>query len=381
MADSTTASRARNRSKFPLGKHSRGYWYKKVGKRFFYFEKLDADPDGKNSLRQWLDEREHILAFGERPESTTGGTTLLDICNYWLEHKETLLNAGDIRRRTFDEYKDTCKILLDILGKTLPAKSCGPKHFEKVRSKLAKRFNSNGQSKRITQIRSVFNVAYEDQQLEDQPNFGRSFKRPSARALRQLREEKGDQSFTAKQIHELLSEAGVNVRAMILLGIQAGFGNADCGELPRTAIENGWLRWARVKNAVPRRVPLWPETVKALEAAIEHANSKGEKRLCFVSPSGCLYTDENNSFRVSAHFGFVRDRAKVDKARTFYDLRRTFETVAGETADQVAVDAVMGHTPSESNMAARYRQNISDDRLQAVVNHVREWLGPIGGES
>ena len=58
----------------------------------------------------------------------------------------------------------------------------------------------------------------------------------------------------------------------------------------------------------------------------------------------------------------------------FYSLRRTFETVAGETLDQPAVDLVMGHTPNANDMAARYRQRIGDERLEAVAEHVRKWL-------
>jgi integrase len=58
----------------------------------------------------------------------------------------------------------------------------------------------------------------------------------------------------------------------------------------------------------------------------------------------------------------------------FYALRHTFETIAGETADQVAVNAIMGHT--DESMAGAYRERIGDDRLQVVTNHVRGWLWP-----
>ena len=60
----------------------------------------------------------------------------------------------------------------------------------------------------------------------------------------------------------------------------------------------------------------------------------------------------------------------------FYALRRTFETVAGESRDQVAVNAVMGHAPASNDMASVYRERISDERLKAVAEHVRKWLWP-----
>ena len=57
------------------------------------------------------------------------------------------------------------------------------------------------------------------------------------------------------------------------------------------------------------------------------------------------------------------------RGHTFYALRHTFETIAGESRDQVAVDAIMGH--SREDMASVYRERIGDDRLQAVAEHVR----------
>jgi integrase len=61
-------------------------------------------------------------------------------------------------------------------------------------------------------------------------------------------------------------DAGELAKAMILLGINCGFGNADCGKLPLSAIDfkAGWVNFPRPKTAVERRCPLWPETITAL---------------------------------------------------------------------------------------------------------------------
>ncbi len=60
------------------------------------------------------------------------------------------------------------------------------------------------------------------------------------------------------------------------------------------------------------------------------------------------------------------------RGHTFYALRHTFETIAGESRDQVAVDAIMGH--SREDMASVYREQIGDERLRSVGQHVRQWL-------
>ena len=56
----------------------------------------------------------------------------------------------------------------------------------------------------------------------------------------------------------------------------------------------------------------------------------------------------------------------------FYCLRHTFETIGGDTGDQVAVDAITG--PCREDMASLFRERVNEDRLRRVTEHVREWL-------
>ena len=64
----------------------------------------------------------------------------------------------------------------------------------------------------------------------------------------------------------------------------------------------------------------------------------------------------------------------INGRRGFYGFRHTFETQAGESRDQIAVDHLMGH--SDNSMAANYRHDISDARLRDVVAVVHRWLWP-----
>lgn len=73
-------------------------------------------------------------------------------------------------------------------------------------------------------------------------------------------------------------------------------------------------------------------------------------------------------------FGELLKKLDINGHRNFYALRHTFETIAGESRDQVAVNALMGHV--DSSMAGVYRERISDERLLAVVETVRSWLWP-----
>jgi len=57
---------------------------------------------------------------------------------------------------------------------------------------------------------------------------------------------------------------------------------------------------------------------------------------------------------------------------SFYALRHTFETIGGESRDQVAVDHIMGH--ARDDMASLYRERISDERLKAVTDTIHDRL-------
>ena len=77
---------------------------------------------------------------------------------------------------------------------------------------------------------------------------------------------------------------------------------------------------------------------------------------------------------IGTTFTKLRKDCGIDRG-SFYDLRRTFATVASECLDTEAVRRVMGHVTAKSNMLGRtYVQHISDERLKAVTDHVRTWL-------
>lgn len=187
--------------------------------------------------------------------------------------------------------------------------------------------------------------------------------------------------FEADELRMILNHAEGPLRAWILLGINCGFGAADLSELSTSAIdmERGWIDFPRPKTGVERKCPLWAETVEALREAIARrpgAKSVDDAGKVFLTVRGLplIRTDEKTKCdEVAVRFGRLIRKLKLHrKGRGFYDLRRTFRTVADGAKDQVAANAIMGH--SDPSMAGIYRQQIDDDRLQDVVQHVHTWL-------
>ena len=112
---------------------------------------------------------------------------------------------------------------------------------------------------------------------------------------------------------------------------------------------------------MPRTVPLWPETVEAIQEALairQKPKDVAHVGLLFISPRRMSYVRKDRSYGLSAEFKRELDKAGVE-GHAFYDLRRTFQTVAEGTHDLAAVQAVMGHTPHTNDMSATYRQPVA----------------------
>jgi integrase len=164
---------------------------------------------------------------------------------------------------------------------------------------------------------------------------------------------------------------------MILLGVNCGFGNADCGTLPLSALDldGGWVNYHRPKTGITRRCALWPETVEALRESLARspkAKAEGDAGLVFLRAKGGSWHKKIEDNPVSKEMRKLLNLLGINGCRNFYALRHTFETIGGEAKDQVAVDHIMGH--ARDDMASVYRERISDERLKAVTDHVRAWL-------
>jgi len=354
-----------------------GYWYKTIRGRRKYYEHIDNDPNGQTSLERYLASKDD--PFNEVKRVETGSITLLEICEDFCVHKKDRVDSGELSQRMFDEYRANCDLILETLDKDRVAANLDSTDFGTIRKVLSSRYGVNGLSKRIQQTRSLFKHAYETGLLDRPIRFGPSFAKPSAKKMREHRIQKGAQDYTADEIRRMLQISIPITRAMVLLGLQGGLGNTDVAELPLKAVnlKTGWLDYPRAKTATQRRIPLWPETIEALKLVIaKRPETKSE--LLFVSSRGIDFTDDaRTGQRVTGYFRQVLKKIGISDGRGFYGLRRTFQTQAEESGDLVAVQSIMGHIPSERDMSARYRQRISDARLQAVVEVVRQWLLPL----
>jgi integrase len=389
---------------FPLFAHPSGQWGKKIRGKFLYFGSWRTDPEGREALKQFNREWPY-LKEGKQPPlvDVSGGCSLRMVANEFLREKEHKLNSGELSPASFRDYYDTCELLINQFGKERLVSDLRPDDFRTFRAKLAERLGVVSLKNEINRVCIVFNFAFDNSLIDKPVSYGQSFERPSAKSLRQDRNEAGPKLFTAEEVRRLLGcppwapTANAQLRAMILLGINCGFGNTDVATLPQSAVnlETGWVDFPRPKTAIQRRVPLWPETVEALKlglAARPRPKNLEDDRLCFVTREGYRFVRVQLRKQAEAEAPSPQPHVPIDnlthrfgkllramdiggrsrRRLGFYSLRHCFETYAGESRDQVAVDAIMGHV--DSSMAANYRHRISDERLRAVVETVRVWL-------
>lgn len=353
---------------YPLTPRADGRWCKRVNKRVYYFTGT-----AQEALTEWLRVKDSLIAGRSPPPKDGEYLSVMTLCNVFLTWKQGRLNNKELAQRTLERYRATCAFIIERLGKQTPVSSLRAQDFEELREAMAKRWKMVALANEIGYIRGVFKYASDTGLVETPILFGPGFTKPSQKSLRAEKRSGGNRLFTPEQIHKLLKVASVNMRAMILLGINGGLGNTDMAKLPISAVDlkTGWLDYPRTKTGIDRRVPLWKETIAAIRVVLKHRRKPADpadESLLFIGRRGEHYQHH----RVSHEFALAASKAVV--MRTFYDLRRTFQTIGDGCLDIVAVGAIMGHAPLRSDMAATYRQGVSDERLRNVVSHIHRWL-------
>lgn len=320
--------------------------------------------------------------------------TVVSVKDGYLAAKERELRAGLLKSRS---YMSLMEILPPFVA-TMPESvtELSPQHFADYRFKLASKYSAYALDRHVTNIRAMFNWAVRNGVLNSLPKWGDSFDKPSQTQKRRHRHaiaaKNGKRMFTRSEVRQLLEMATPVMKAMVYLGINCGMGNTDIAELPRSAVDlsSGTLDYPRPKTSQERRAILWPETVEAVRQALhvrpEPVDPK-DQHLVFLTPEGRPWVHNELKEkdgkvvgisktdmitwafkRLMRRSGIASDESGR-QGLSFYALRHTYRTIADECMDQHAVHLTMGH--AIPGMAGVYVQQIKDERLRKVAEHVR----------
>jgi integrase len=376
---------------FPLQRHPSGAWQKRIRGDLYYFGRWGDTVGGRLVQRPgdawWkpaledFEKRVNAIQTGRKSRSVEDeGLTVGQLRGKFLTFKSRALDAGEIGSRTYSEYRATCDRLLAKFGENRLVEDINAEDFAELRVDISEKWGLVRLANEVTRVRTVFKFAFDNGLIKLPVRFGSSFKKPSNRVLRRHRAQSGEKLFRADQLRAMLDAAGCPLKAMLLLGINCGFGNHDVATLPLQVVdlESGWISFPRGKTSVDRRCPLWPTTVQAIKDAVAARpvpKAVEAHGLMFVTARGRPWIVRGIANPVGVAARTLMHEVGIHGDRMgFYNLRHTFRTVADGCRDQVAINAIMGHV--DNSMAANYRHGIEDGRLIAVSEHVRQWLFP-----
>lgn len=350
--------------------HRSGYWRLRRKGRDIYLARIE-DPD--EALAFYHKHREQIESgkpievddSHDRKPSNARSITLKTALDEHLDRRLAESERGDIEYTSYLSDRDTCKLIIRSLGRHTPILDLGPTDYARLLASWSAhsvhtRRRNVGYTKRI--IRNVF-----ERHGLGAPYFGPDFKPPSDRALRKHRIAKGDRSLDREHVLRLINNADPRMRALLLLGINGGYGPTDVSHTMCSDVDlgRGRIDHTRKKTGVRRCVPLWPKTVEAIEPFMGEPDQP-----LFRSRTGRpIVHDTTNP--LSDWFRSLADSCALPNAQ-FYDLRRTFRTIADQLGDDRYTRIVMGHT--ERDIDDIYKQQTFWPRLQRITDHVHAWL-------
>ncbi len=356
--------------KFPLTLHKTGQFCKKIRGRLYYFGKYK-----QKALELYLEQTSYLHLDKTNGVKNKGkDISLKTLSNLYLDYQHHQAQSGEITwrhvydqtalLRSFARYIGSNRMVPDITTSDLQ------NYYKKlvISGKAARTINN-----RMTAVKSMFNWAVNNEVIEKIPNL---------KVIKKLTPSKAEKPiFNIQQIQKMLEHASPQMKAMILLGLNCGFGCTDCAELQWSHIhfENSRIIFPRGKTGILRNLSLWPETIALLNAIPnkgEHVfyTTKGNLRVRIIKSTGKdgreKFTSEDT---ISKDFAKLLKKAgiKTEKGVGFYTLRRTAATLAAHSGDPFAVQRLLGH--ADLKMASVYVQDVSE-QTDRVVNNVRNLI-------
>jgi hypothetical protein len=148
------------------GKHAG--WIKRVNKKPKWICSAADAPTGAAADAYW---ERHFTDIWTEPEPEVAGgqeLTVRYLVNSFLLRKKNALEAGDLHRRTYDEYRDALEDFVKVVGGGTGAEELAPADFGRFRDDTAKRFGPDRLAKWLVKVRGLLKFSLA-QRLLDRP--------------------------------------------------------------------------------------------------------------------------------------------------------------------------------------------------------------------
>ena len=356
--------------KTPLTLHKTGQYCKKIKGKIYYFGK-----DKKIAKQRYYEQAAYLhTGKGSISKASEENISIRYLCNLYLEIQQSRVAAGQIKLRNILDQRSLLRDFVRFVGPNRNVADITTMDLQHYFSKLVRANKSaNTINNRLAAVKAMYSWSLNNEVISTCPNL------KVVKKITKIKKEKV--TFSISQIQSLLENADTQMKAMILLGINCGFGCTDCAELKwdDLDLDNARVSMPRGKTGIERNLPLWPETVLALKTITK----SGElvfytvKRNPWVRTIHTINKNGKEKFtkndEVSKQFSKLLKKAgiKTEKGVGFYTLRRTVATLAARSGDPFAVQKLLGH--ADLKMASVYVQDVSE-QTDRVVNNVRKLI-------
>lgn len=349
---------------FPLTPHKMGYWVKRINGKQYRFGKRWATPT--EALQEYVAVVDD-LRMGIDPKPDDGGLKLRDACDAFLRSRRSRHDAGELSKRSLQDYEQEVEWMIGILGPGLPLGAMRSAHFTKLRQAMSG-YAVHTTGNKIGRIRVLCKYFFDTGMISIPVKFGPDFVRPSRSVMRRDKASKPKKLFKPDEIHRVLEAANPQFKAMTVLGLFAGYGNTDCGRLMTSHVDlkTGFITFARPKTGIPRKCWLPPRALKYLADVMP-----SKPGLVFKTRRGNSWAADTKRNPIAVEWKKLADSVGV--AQTFYALRHTAYTIAGSSKDKDARSYFAGH--AWSGLAEIYNEDFDDQRLVVIGQIIDEWLG------
>ena len=231
--------------KFPLTLHPTGQYCKKINGKLYYF-----GADKKHALEKYLN-RATCLHGCQRstPKKSNDNMLLKELCDLYLRYQQSKVQAKGLTARHHNEQINSLSKLLSFLGPSRKIDEISTLNLQSYRRQLQRKYSTAHRMNLHTSImKTMFHWAKKNDVLDSIPNIDAVSRGKITHKNRLV--------FTSKDTHRLLSVADVQMKAMIWLGLNCGFGCTDCAELKWSNVDlaNKRIKLARNKTGIPREL-------------------------------------------------------------------------------------------------------------------------------
>ncbi|MHC4999802.1 MAG: tyrosine-type recombinase/integrase, partial [Planctomycetota bacterium] len=240
------------------------------------------------ALQRYIDQAAYLHGSNHNSQKPVNDSiTLKQLTDMFLKYQFAKVKANGITAQHYNDQVGSLNKFMAFLGQSRRIKDISTLDLHNYKRKLEKQYTASNHrlNLHISNLKTLFHWATKNDILKQIPNIDAVSRSKIINKQRRI--------FTHDEISKLLTVVDTQMKAMIWLGLNCGFGCTDCSELQwkHLDLDAGRVIYPRGKTGVPRNLPLWPETIEALNAVPK----KG--RLVF-------YTAKGNPF--------VRNVLKID---------------------------------------------------------------------